>query len=74
MGCPVVLKPRLGSCDGPLLFFRDWLAVDEGVGNGDGRGIGHHFEQPNHGHKLTGVKLVEQLMGVLFVHILSFTR
>ncbi|MGP8243309.1 MAG: hypothetical protein ACLQVN_02200 [Bryobacteraceae bacterium] len=30
--------------------------------------VGHNFEQPDHGVELARIELVEQLMGMLFVH------
>jgi hypothetical protein len=69
-GYPVVVEPLFGSGHGALLLFGDRFIVDGSIADGDDLGIGHDFEQPNHGVQLTWIELIEQLMGMLFVHML----
>jgi hypothetical protein len=48
-------------------FFRERLFIYGRVDDGAGHRIGHHFQQMDHGGKLAGIELVEELVRVLFV-------
>jgi hypothetical protein len=71
---PVVFEPFFRSGHGALLLFGDRFIIDWSIADGCALGIGHDFEQPNHGVQLTRIELIEQLMGVLFVLCFSFQR
>ena len=49
------------------LFLADGFVFDRGVGDGVGNGIGHDFQQANHGIQLAGVESVHQFVRVLFL-------
>ncbi len=63
MGNPlagVLLKPSLRLGDGLAFLFALWFVVDRGVGNGEGDGIEHGFEQADDGTHLAGSQALDQ--------------
>jgi hypothetical protein len=61
-------KPGFSFPKAAAIFFRHRFVVARGRGNGAGDGIDHHFQKMADCGKLAGIELVEQLVGVLFIH------
>jgi hypothetical protein len=53
------------------VLLRHGFIVGRGCGQGAGDGVDHYLKQVTNGGKLTGIELIEQLVGMLFVHMLS---
>ena len=62
----VLLKPSLRLGNGLAFLFGLGFIVEWSVGDGEGRGIEHGFEQADNGGELRRRKPVDQFVGVLF--------
>jgi hypothetical protein len=61
-------KPGFSFPKTATISFRNRLVVGRSCGNGARNGIYHHFQKVTDCRKLAGIELVEQLVGVLFIH------
>ncbi|HWF08877.1 MAG TPA: hypothetical protein VG297_10450 [Bryobacteraceae bacterium] len=53
------------------IFFRHRLVVNWRRRNGAADGVDYYFHKMTNTRQLTGIELIEQIVGVLFVHDLS---
>jgi hypothetical protein len=67
-----VSKPGLTFIKTAAILLGYGFVVGRGHGDRTGHGIDHHFEQMTNGRELAWIKLVEQLMSILFIHSLYF--
>jgi len=67
----VLRKPRLSVVKTAAVLLRNGLVVGRGCGHGAGDGVDHYLKQVTNGGKLAGIELIEQPVGMPFVHMLS---
>jgi hypothetical protein len=64
-------KPRLSVVKTAAVLLRHGFVVGRGCGRCAGDGVDHYLEQMTDSGKLARIELIEQLVGMLFIHVLS---